>query len=150
MRFFTTKRAGGKKPHRHPERAMQVALFKWAAVVSATMPGAGLLFAIPNGAYFGGEMKTLKSGKSVPLAAIRARQMKGEGMKPGVPDVMLPVARGRWHGLFVELKAGSTVSDEQAQWHAALSAQGYCVRVVRGDWQLAAKLIEDYLAGKIV
>lgn len=31
-------------------------------------------------------------------------RLKSEGLKPGVPDLCLPVARGKYHGLYVELK----------------------------------------------
>lgn len=79
--------------------------------------------------------------------AIRGAKAKAEGVKKGVPDLMLPVPRG-YHGLFIELKLpGFTASDikpEQTKWHHALSDQGYQVNVC-GGWQDAADTIRAYL-----
>jgi VRR-NUC domain len=60
--------------------------------------------------------------------------MKRTGTRAGVPDIFWPVARGRYHGLFIEMKrAGVTKpSKEQAEWIEALEAQGYCCRVCSG------------------
>lgn len=34
--------------------------------------------------------------------------LKRQGVKAGVPDICLPVARNGYHGLHIELKAGKT------------------------------------------
>ena len=74
----------------HPtEHQEQVALIHWAKMRSATLPELGLLFAIPNG----GERHLFV-----------AKKLKAEGVKPGTPDLCLPVARGGYHGLFIEMK----------------------------------------------
>lgn len=53
--------------------------------------------------------------------------MKAAGVKPGVPDMFLPVAREGCHGLYIELKRrdGGRVSPEQTAWMDALARQGY-------------------------
>jgi len=44
-----------------------------------------------------------------------------------VPDLMLPVARQGYHGLFIEMKRrrGGRLSPEQREWRARLEAEGY-------------------------
>jgi hypothetical protein len=88
------------------------------------------MFAIPNG------------GKRDPVTAVRLRD---EGVKPGVPDVCLPVARQGWHGLFIELKYGrNKTTDKQNEWLDRLMEQGYLAVVVWG-WNEAVAVIEAYL-----
>lgn len=116
-------------------------MFCWAHDNEPTYPELSLLFAVPNG----GE-------RPKPVAAA----MKAEGAKDGVPDTFLAVPRGKWHGLFVELKrlerkdlghrAGVT-SQPQKDWHAALMAQGYGVAVAYG-WEAARDIIVQYLEYK--
>ena len=89
-----------------------------------------LLFAIPNGGY-----RKIKTGI----------QLKRTGLKPGIPDIFLPVGRGIYHGLFIEMKSEKgTVRKNQKEWHNALRTQGYKVEVCRGCDQ-AIKEIQEYL-----
>lgn len=112
------------------EHAEQVALFEWAALHAGRYPELGLLFAIPNG------------GKRDPVTAARLRD---EGVRPGVPDVCLPVPSAGWHGLFIELKWGrNTTTDKQNEWLERLTEQGYLAVVCYG-WQEAVDVIMDYL-----
>lgn len=77
-------------------------------------------------------------------------RMKAEGLKPGVPDLCLPVARGGFHGLYIELKAqGGRPTANQEQWIEKLTAQGYLAKVCVG-FESAQHLIESYLKGEIV
>lgn len=109
----------------------QAALMSWARMQSWRWPELALLFHIPNG---GARSKS------------EAARFKAEGVKAGVPDLFLPVPRGEWHGLFIELKrqAGGRLSDEQKEWIPALQAQGYRVEVCKG-WEAAAELLKNYL-----
>lgn len=113
------------------EHAEQAALIAWADGAAARVPELGLLFAIPNGA---------RTSMSV------ARRLKAEGLRAGVPDLLLPVPRPPAAGLFVELKRrrDGVVSPEQRAWHVALQAQGYAVQVCKG-WEAAARAILAYL-----
>lgn len=117
------------------EHHEQAALFGWAAMKMIEYPELRLLFAIPNGGH---RTKTT------------AARMKAEGVKKGVPDLCLPVARSLYHGLFIELKAeypnGShgRTSPEQTAWIKKLTNQGYYADVCVG-WAMAAQLIVDYL-----
>lgn len=112
----------------------QATLFSWARMMSGKHPELRLLYHIPNG----GERRKSE-----------AARMKAEGVKPGVPDICLPAARGPWHGLYIELKRrkGGRLSDAQRRWLEALRKQGYAAYVCFG-WKDAADLIENYLKEK--
>lgn len=112
------------------ENAIQAAYFEWTSFASAKYPELRLAFAIPNGVH------------KTPAARI---VFKATGLKSGVPDVFLPVARGGYHGLYIEFKtAQGKVSDSQKQWLNDLSEQGYYVAICR-DWSDAAELTIEYL-----
>lgn len=95
-------------------------------------PELSLLHAIPNGGH---------RGKAP------AGKLKAEGVRPGVPDYHLPVARGGYIGLWIELKRtkGGRTSPEQRAWIAALQAHGHRAVVCCG-WEQAWAEIRDYLA----
>lgn len=121
-------------PTEHQE---QTKLFQWCELAKAKYPALSLLFAIPNaGGYKGGY------GSNVRLV-MRAKR---EGVRKGVPDLMLPVALGGYHGLFVELKRveGGAISSEQTAWHVELREQGYRVEVCKG-WDSARDVLVQYL-----
>lgn len=94
-------------------------------------PELRLLFHIPNG------------GKRSKSEAARFQAM---GVKPGVPDLFLPVARGGYHGLFIEMKRqkGGRVSDHQRKWMEQLERNGYRVELCCG-MQEAKEALEEYL-----
>lgn len=106
-------------------------LFAWAEWERIDRPELGLLFAVPNG------------GRRDKVTGAR---LKAEGVKAGVPDVWLPVARGRWHGLVIELKADESKrpSKEQTEWLTQLMEQGYFATVAAGT-EAAKRLIVSYL-----
>lgn len=114
------------------EAADQETLFQWAALNDNTYPELSLLYHIPNG---GSRNK------------IEAANLKRQGVKAGVPDICLPVARGKYHGLYIELKHGKNkLSDNQKIWLKRLQNQGYLAICCYG-WEEAARAIEKYLKG---
>ena len=117
------------------ESEEQQAVMSWSEWAANRMPEAGLLFHIPNGGA---------------RTAVTGARMKAEGVKKGVPDLMLPVARGGYHGLFIEMKRrqGGRVSPEQAGWLRNLEVMGYYTAVCFGADD-AIKVIDDYLRGNI-
>lgn len=118
----------------HIEDNEQMTLFRWAVFQSGKYPELDLLFHIPNGG---------KRGKA------EAARFKAMGVKAGVPDLLLPVPRGGFHGLFIELKAPNGVkSGNQDRWLKALSAQGYSAHLCYG-WEKASAVILDYLNGNL-
>lgn len=120
------------------ERAEQVALFEWATAMTPTHPELDLLFHIPNS---GG----LSTGHTSATFA-RVSSLLKQGLKPGVPDLFLPVARRGFHGLFVEMKRrrGAKVSPQQRDRADRLTAQGYLVRICPG-WDAARADLCHYL-----
>lgn len=97
----------------------------------AAHPELEWLCAIPNGGW---------RNKTV------AAKLKRQGVKPGVYDFRLPVARGGYHGLDIELKrrAGGALSPAQKRWGEGLTMNGYLAIVCRG-WQQARDRLVDYL-----
>lgn len=117
-------------PRDDREHQEQAALFDWAARMTPRIPELALLFAIPNG------------GDRHPAVAAK---LKAEGVRAGVLDIFLPVARRLWHGFWLEMKApGGRMSDEQMEWSEALKAQGYAVDMSY-SWQEAAAKLLAYL-----
>jgi hypothetical protein len=112
------------------EHAEQAALMAWARLQVHRLPGLALLFAIPNGGR---------------RDAVTGARLKAEGVKAGVPDLFLPMARHGFHGLFIELKAlGGSPTPEQRGWIARLRQAGYAAEVCRG-WEAAASTLTRYL-----
>lgn len=111
----------------------QAALFSWAELEMkrGRYPELRMMFHVPNG---GGRSKA------------EAGRFKAEGVKAGVPDIFLPVPRGNYHGMFIEMKKrkGGKVSAEQKVWLAELAEQGYFAVVAFG-WEDASEQIRSYL-----
>lgn len=73
-----------------------------------------------------------------------ASALKRQGMRRGFPDLFVPRACGKWHGLFIEMKYGcGKTSDDQKKWLKLLSVEGYACAVCYGADE-AIKLIEAY------
>ena len=102
------------------EQQEQEQLMQWAQASIARLPGLELLFHVPNG----GERP-----KHAAIAMARA------GAKAGVPDLCLPVARGGYHGLWLELKRAdhsNGPSPAQKAWIERLQSEGYYCAVCYG------------------
>ena len=73
---------------------------------------------------------------------------KAMGVKKGVPDLCLPVPRGCYHGLYIEMKNETgRPTREQSWWGVELSGQGYYWEVCKG-WESAVRVIEWYMTLK--
>ena len=75
-----------------------------------------------------------------------AANLKRQGVKPGVPDLFVPVHRGKYHGLFIEMKrsVGGTLTKEQREWLTMLEGNGYCAKCCHGA-DKAIALIDAYM-----
>ncbi|GBG14344.1 transcriptional regulator [Novimethylophilus kurashikiensis] len=111
------------------EQAQLIKLFR------QLFPAEGpLLIHIPNG----GSRKN----------AFEGWRLKEQGVRAGVSDLMLPVARGGFFGLWIEFKAAppndAGVSDSQKDWVALMRAQGYQAEVCLGV-EAAIAVLEAYM-----
>ena len=106
----------------------QMAVIAWAATMEDKYPELALLFHIPNG---GKRMKSV------------AARFKAMGVKKGVPDLFLPVAKKGYPGLWIEMKRakGGCLSPHQKEWINKLCAQGYRVTCCHGFEAAVAELV---------
>lgn len=120
------------------EHGEQAALFCWAALQETQLkyPELKYMFAIPNGGY---------------RNLVEATRLKAAGVKAGVPDIMLPVKRHIWCGMFIEMKrvksvgkAKGVVSQDQINFISFLQSEDYCCMVCEG-WKMARDRISAYL-----
>ena len=115
------------------EAEEQEAVFRWAAWQARQTPALELLFHVPNGGR---------------RDAKEAAHLKRQGVRAGVPDLCLPVARGGYHGLFIELKTeGGRASEAQKDWIARLRLEDYKAEICVG-WMEAVRVICGYLGIK--
>ncbi|MGN0581533.1 MAG: VRR-NUC domain-containing protein [Oscillospiraceae bacterium] len=116
---------------RSNEAVEQTHLMEWTEYIAGRYPEIRLLFHVPNG---GSRNK------------IEAANLKKQGVKSGVPDLFLPVARGGHFGLFIEMKFGKNrTTAQQKEWIEALKLQGYRCEVCYG-WEAASEVLLDYLS----
>lgn len=108
-----------RKRRNNGEEVSQRAVIDWARWMRIPPaddiePGAKVydyLFAIPNG---GSRNK------------IEAANMKGQGVKAGVWDLQLPIARQGYIGLWVEMKHGKNgLTDKQTEWGDRMRRAGH-------------------------
>lgn len=122
------------------EHIEQKFLMTWASLTAkGKYPELALLYAIPNGGN---------------RHIATAMKLKAEGVRSGVPDLHLPVARQGFNSLYIEMKKTSMrpkrggkggVSDSQRWWIDKLNEQGNKAIVCYGADE-AKQVIEDYLS----
>lgn len=111
----------------------QAYIVSWARIHESRYPELKLLYHIPN------------EGKRSNREGAR---MKSLGLRRGVSDLCLPVARCGFHGLYIELKAqDGKATAEQNEFIRDMLGQGYYARVCFGADE-AVTVIEDYLKGE--
>ena len=103
------------RPPREPdplEAFHQEQLFRQCDLLAGRAPELRLLYAVPNGGW---------RHKATAVA------MEKQGVKPGVPDMALDLARHGFHGLKIELKRyrEGDVADTQAGWLTRQAKNGY-------------------------
>lgn len=131
----------------------QSALFGWVALAETQrqFPDAIKLYANNNNA-----------GKGDKIRGARARQ---EGVRAGVADTFLPVARHGMHGLYIEIKINPShprnqklgkkgqpiapkrgkLSKDQEKFRDQVRLDGYGWAMAEG-WEEAAEIIKQYLS----
>lgn len=112
------------------EYAEQCAVIEWAHIMAGRYPELRWLAHIPNG-----ELRDKAT----------AGRLRAAGVNAGIPDLLLPVPRGQWHGMFLELKAAhGRLSPAQEAWLEFLRAQHYLALVCRSAEE-AIRTLEHYL-----
>lgn len=120
------------------EHSIQTAFFAWANMNKETYPQLEvLMFAVPNGGH---------------RSKAQAAKLKVEGVKAGVPDVFLSVARKGWNGLYIEFKRPGTekqkegrLTKEQARFAEMVKAENY-YHFVAYSYGQAAQMVVNYLS----
>lgn len=120
---------------RHEESREQQALVRWADMT--WMPGNGdrkigaYLYAVPNGGR---------------RDRVTAAILKTEGVRPGVPDIVLAWPAGGHHGLYIEMKRikGGRATEAQRDWLQRLREAGYAAHICHG-FDEARQTILEYL-----
>jgi len=124
------------KPKPPSEHAEQVAVVDWIQNHISKYPELDLSFAPQNGAMMGG-------GR---IGAIRANSAKAAGMRPGVPDLVIPSPRGGKFGLFIEMKTKiGRLHENQEQFIVQAEKYGYLCFVAYGADE-AIDFLEKYLS----
>jgi len=112
------------------EDTEQMRVMYWAAAAECRYPQLKWLHHIPNG------------GTRNSAEAIKLKQM---GVKRGISDLHLPYPRGKYCGMYIEMKYGKNVTTrEQAEFLCDMKAAGHCVAVCH-DAQAAIELITRYM-----
>ena len=115
------------------EAEEQTALFEWARLASGKYPELQLLFHIPNGGS---------------RNRVEAVHLKQQGVRAGVPDICLPVPRGIYGALYIEMKRrkGGRLEESQKRWLDILNRCGNRAVVCHGADEARAVILE-YLQG---
>ena len=114
------------------EHDEQKRVIAWAEQMSLKWPALKLLYAVPN------------MGKRTIGAA---KYLIAEGMRKGVPDLVLPVPKNGYGALYIEMKRkGGRVAPEQEAWRLALNKAGN-LAVVCWSADEAIKVLTEYLNG---
>jgi hypothetical protein len=124
-------------PETRSEYDEQVAVFQWAALYQSKYPDLFFL----NGSIMGG----------TGLTPAILNKLKKAGMKKGKPDINLPIARGGYIGLWIELKrrGGPNPSQDQIIWLRALDHAGHLALCCKGS-DAAISIIKQYVTGKLL
>lgn len=119
-----------------PERDEQEAVIAWADLMAGQYPELALMYSIPNGAHLYGDARR---------RAMQVAALKRQGMKPGVPDLCLPVARNGWHALYIEMKYGDNKPRDRQEWYLNRLAEENNLAVACWSAEEAIQVIVDYL-----
>lgn len=122
---------GQPKKNVSSEAQEQEALFRWAEFAVGKYPELAYMYHITN------EGKRTVAGGAA---------LKRQGLKKGVPDICLPVPRGKYHGAYIEMKkVGEKPTEEQKHWLSELARLGYCCYIADKGWADAAEFISWYM-----
>lgn len=116
---------------RQPENEEMKAFFRYCELQKNKHPAWQYAFHVPNEGKFPIQYRV---------------KLKSMGVRSGVPDIIIPVPCGRYHGLAIEMKVKpNKPSTAQLQWLEHLNKHGYLAQVCYG-WDAAVKLVNNYIA----
>lgn len=113
----------------YSEDDLQRACVKWVQLYHPQLWEAKRLFHIPNG------------GKR---DAREAAKFKELGVQAGVSDLLLTIPRGKWNGMFIELKVGNNGLSQHQKVFIAAHEKDYYTAIVRSLDEFIRE-IENYL-----
>ena len=120
---------------RNSEDTEQETVIQWARMCSGRWPELKLLYHIPNG------------GSRNKKEAVKLKRM---GVKAGVADLFLPVARSGYHGLYIEMKyEDGRLSKSQREFLTAAAAEQYCCLVCYSAAD-AIETLEKYMHNRTI
>lgn len=121
-------------PYVPSESEEQQALFEWVEANTYRYPELKAFYHIPN------------EGKRSKYEGAR---LKKEGLKEGVSDNCLPVKKGEYGSLYIELKKrqDGVVSKAQSEWIELMRTVGNAAFVCFG-WEEARDRLVEYLEGR--
>lgn len=127
----TTRKTTKYGPSESDEQKL---LFAWAEYAEVLYPELETMYHVPN-----------EGRRSYRAGA----ELKKQGMKAGVPDICLPVSRGKYNALYIEMKRikGGTASDAQKWWIDRLNHYGNLAVICHG-FDEAKDVILKYLKAK--
>jgi hypothetical protein len=130
MRIFRTQKGGFiMNQSEHHEQASYISYCRNSPIL-----GLRFAYAVPNG---------------VKVSVGQARKLKREGLLPGTPDVVVPIASKQYHSLYLEFKTrNGRMSDKQELMKAYLESAGFYVGVPRSHGE-AIEITERYLRGEV-
>ena len=115
------------------EYQTQVEFIQWCRLQAlADYPELGYIFAVPNGAV---------------VSQRQRYKLVSEGLLSGVSDLVLPVARGGYFGMYLEMKRekGGRLSPHQKSFLEFVNLQGY-YGIVANGLEDAIKKTMDYIS----
>ena len=114
-------------PSEHQEQCTVIDWCKWN---SKKYPELKTIYAIPNG------------GNRHIATAVK---LKKEGVRAGVSDLHLPVPKGKYHGLWIEMKTiKGRLQKSQKEWLKLMDQYGHKTAVCYGADE-AIKVLTEYL-----
>lgn len=119
------------------ESDLQKAIIRWSATLEPRYPEFKWLYHVPNGGR---------------RDSREAQDLKSQGVRPGIWDLALDVARGGFHGWRCELKkpgASPALRPEQAEYGIFLEQQGYCC-LVSSDFDEVKEHLLRYIGGGLI
>ena len=113
------------------EEQEQITVIEWRDLMVKQLPDLEDLIHIPNGG--------LRSKSE-------AARFKRLGVRPGVSDLFLPAPRGKYHGLWIEMKRkkGGKLSPDQKDWLDRMNRKGYLALRADGAEE-ACEILYKYL-----